>query len=207
MTSKFCPQGAVYPCPVAIYKCIKSYKKCIKSDFKDIFLKLATDECSDKTFLLTSKLCPMGAVCPCPGLYTVHAAKCYDRSRFSANEKRITFLVKPLQNPRSSHDIFTLTFRSYRDHNALRENFALEEYARLTLQQVNQGHVKFSPCAFYLRASSHDNLHNIHAEKKEKKRNEMSSTVDAKKFIPIIKREINYCHISSCCLEKNTSGC
>ena len=42
-----------------------------------------------------------------------------------------------------------LTFRSYRDHNALRENFALEEYfhARLTLQQVNQvQHVKFN-CA------------------------------------------------------------
>ena len=74
---------------------------------------------------------------------TVHAAKCYDQPRFSANEKRITFLVKPLQNPRISryfHDIFTLTFCSYRDHNALRENFALEEYfhARLTLQQVNQ---------------------------------------------------------------------
>ena len=45
-----------------------------------------------------------------------------------------------------------LTFRSYRDHNALRENFALEEYfhARLTLQQVNQvQHVKFS-CAIYV---------------------------------------------------------
>ena len=81
--------------------------------------------------------------------FTVHAAKCYVQPRFSANEKRITFLVKRLQNPRSSHDIFTLTFRSYRDHNALCENFALEEYfhARLTLQQVNQvQHVKFS-CA------------------------------------------------------------
>ena len=27
-------------------------------------LKLATDDRSDKTFLLTSKLCPLGAVCP-----------------------------------------------------------------------------------------------------------------------------------------------
>ena len=89
------------------------------------------------------------AMLPDSTVLTVHAAKCYDQPRFSANEKRITFLVKPLQNPRSSHDIFTLTFRSYRDHNALRENFALEEYfhARLTLQQVNQvQHVKFS-CA------------------------------------------------------------
>ena len=30
-------------------------------------LKLATDDRSDKEFLLTSKLCPLGAVCPCPG--------------------------------------------------------------------------------------------------------------------------------------------
>ena len=42
---------------------------------------------------------------------TVHAAKCYDQPRFSANEKRITFLVKPLQNPRSSHDISTIFSR------------------------------------------------------------------------------------------------
>ena len=27
-------------------------------------LKLATDDRSDKKFLLTSKLCPLGAVCP-----------------------------------------------------------------------------------------------------------------------------------------------
>ena len=30
-------------------------------------LKLATDDGSDKKFLLTSKLCPLRAVCPCPG--------------------------------------------------------------------------------------------------------------------------------------------
>ena len=30
-------------------------------------LKLATDDRSDKKFLLTSKLCPLGAVCACPG--------------------------------------------------------------------------------------------------------------------------------------------
>ena len=32
-------------------------------------LKLATDDRSDKRFLLTSKLCPLGAVCPLPGGY------------------------------------------------------------------------------------------------------------------------------------------
>ena len=50
-----------------IHVCSKSWKKCIKSDFKDIFLKLAINEWSDKTFLLTSKLCPMEALWPCPG--------------------------------------------------------------------------------------------------------------------------------------------
>ena len=32
-------------------------------------LKLATDDRSDKEFLLTSKLCPLGAVCPLPRGY------------------------------------------------------------------------------------------------------------------------------------------
>ena len=33
-------------------------------------LKLATDDRSDKKFLLTSKLCPLGCMPPAPGLYT-----------------------------------------------------------------------------------------------------------------------------------------
>ena len=37
-------------------------------DFSETFViydfKLATDDWSDKKFLLTSKLCPLGAVCP-----------------------------------------------------------------------------------------------------------------------------------------------
>ena len=37
------------------------------SDFEDIFLKLATNDQSDKMFLLTSKFCPQGVVSPCPG--------------------------------------------------------------------------------------------------------------------------------------------
>ena len=32
-------------------------------------LKLASDDWSDKKFLLTSKLCPLGAVCPLPRGY------------------------------------------------------------------------------------------------------------------------------------------
>ena len=37
-------------------------------------LKLATDDRSDKNFLLTSKLCPLGAVCPLPRGY-IHILK------------------------------------------------------------------------------------------------------------------------------------
>ena len=33
-------------------------------------LKPATDDRSDKKFLLTSKLCPLGCMPPAPGLYT-----------------------------------------------------------------------------------------------------------------------------------------
>ena len=55
-----------------LYTCIKSWKNCTKSDFKDILLKLATNEWSDETFLLTSKLCPLGAVWPCPGTIYIY---------------------------------------------------------------------------------------------------------------------------------------
>ena len=48
--------------------CIKKHAKIyIKSDFKDIYLKLAINGLSDKAFLLTSKFCPKGVVCSCPG--------------------------------------------------------------------------------------------------------------------------------------------
>ena len=45
---------------------------CIKSEFKEIFLKLATNGRSDKDFLLTSKVCPQGVFCPCPGAIYMH---------------------------------------------------------------------------------------------------------------------------------------
>ena len=38
-------------------------------------LKLATDDRSDKKFLLTSKLCPLLAVCPLPRGY-IHVINC-----------------------------------------------------------------------------------------------------------------------------------
>ena len=44
------------------------WKKGKTMDFSETIvvydLKLATDDRSDKKFLLTSKLCPLGAVCP-----------------------------------------------------------------------------------------------------------------------------------------------
>ena len=42
-------------------------KKCIPSDFKEIILKLATNDRSDKMFLLTLKFRSQGVVRPCPG--------------------------------------------------------------------------------------------------------------------------------------------
>ena len=50
-----------------LYTCGKTLKMCIKSEFKEVCLKLATNGQSDKGFLLTSKVCPQGVFCPCPG--------------------------------------------------------------------------------------------------------------------------------------------
>ena len=51
--------------PACFYTC-KQAKICLQSDFKDIFLKLATNGQSDKAFLLTSEICTQRVVCPCP---------------------------------------------------------------------------------------------------------------------------------------------
>ena len=66
LTSKFRPQEVVSPClgAMCVYKIMK---KCIKSDFNEIFLKLATNDRSDKVVLLTSKFRPNGVVSPFPG--------------------------------------------------------------------------------------------------------------------------------------------
>ena len=67
LTSKLCHQGVVCSWPEAIYMHENIKKKiCIKSDFKVIFLKLATNSQNDKAFLLTSKFWPKEFVCPCP---------------------------------------------------------------------------------------------------------------------------------------------
>ena len=57
------------------------WEKCKTMDFSETIvvydLKLATDDRSDKKFLLTSKLCPLGAVCPYPGAVLNHEKKMY----------------------------------------------------------------------------------------------------------------------------------
>ena len=51
----------------------KKVKQWIFSEIIVVYgLKLATDDRSDKKFLLTSKLCLLGAVCPLPWGY-IHA--------------------------------------------------------------------------------------------------------------------------------------
>ena len=67
LTSKLCPLGAVCTLPRGYIHVFYHEKNCIKSDLKGISLRLATNEQSDQASLLTSKFCPLGAVCPCPG--------------------------------------------------------------------------------------------------------------------------------------------
>ena len=72
LSSKFCPQWIVCPCP-GLYTYGETWTKMyIKSDFKAIFFKPATNGQSDKGFLLTSKVYPQGVVCPCPGAIYIY---------------------------------------------------------------------------------------------------------------------------------------
>ena len=49
------------------YIYVLNHKKMYKIRLWRFFFKLATNEWSDRTLVLTSKLCPLGAVCPCLG--------------------------------------------------------------------------------------------------------------------------------------------
>ena len=63
----FVPWGLSVPAP-ELYTCIKSWKNCIKNQTsKRFFFKLATNDWSDKMFLLTSKFSPQGGFSICPG--------------------------------------------------------------------------------------------------------------------------------------------
>ena len=89
LTSKLCPLGAVCPCPGAIYMYKVTKKNCINSDFKEIFLKLATNDRSDKMFLLTSKFRPQGVVSPCPE--AIYMYKILKKNCINSDFKEILF--------------------------------------------------------------------------------------------------------------------
>ena len=62
----FVPWGLSAPAP-GLYTCIKSCKKLYKIRLqRDVFFKLATNDQSDKMFLLTYKFHAQGVVSPCP---------------------------------------------------------------------------------------------------------------------------------------------
>ena len=63
---KFVPKR-FYALSPGLYTCIKSLKMCIKSDFEEIILKFATYGQRKKTFLLSSKFCPLMDSLPLPG--------------------------------------------------------------------------------------------------------------------------------------------
>ena len=56
--------GFFFTCTVHV---LNHENNCIKSDFKEISLKLATNEKSDKAFLMTPKFSALGSLCPCAG--------------------------------------------------------------------------------------------------------------------------------------------
>ena len=90
LTLKFEPQGVVRPCPGTIYMYIIMKKKnCIKSDFKEIYLKMVANEQSDKKFLLTSKVCPLGLSAPGLRLYTCIK---YEKKWYKIRPQRDFFL-------------------------------------------------------------------------------------------------------------------
>ena len=61
-------------------------------------LKLATDDQSDKKFPLTSKLCPLGAVCPLPRGY-IHVLNHEKKKSIKSDFKEIS--LKLVENDRS----------------------------------------------------------------------------------------------------------
>ena len=69
LSSNFCPQWIVCPCP-GLYICWNMKKMYLKSDFKAIVFKPATKGESDKGFLLTSTFVPKRLSAPALELYT-----------------------------------------------------------------------------------------------------------------------------------------
>ena len=68
------PGGCMPPVP-GLYTCIKSWKTLYKIRLQRDFLKLASNDQSDKMFLLTSKFRPQGVFSPCPGAIYMYMYK------------------------------------------------------------------------------------------------------------------------------------
>ena len=97
LTSKFCPLGTICPCPGTVHMYKSWKKKSIKSDFKEIFLKLATNDRSDTMFLLTSKFHPQGVISPCPGamyIYKSWKKKVQNQTRVFWNLQQMTEVTR-----------------------------------------------------------------------------------------------------------------
>ena len=92
----FVPNGLSAPARGFIHMVKKMKKMYKKSDFRAMFFKPATNGQNDKGFLLTSKVCPQGAVCPCPGaIYVYKIIKNVYKFRFlSLNLQRIGKVIR-----------------------------------------------------------------------------------------------------------------
>ena len=64
MTSKLCPLGVCMLLPRGYIHLWNHEKMCIKSEIEEILLKLATNDHSDKAYLLIPKFWPEWVVCP-----------------------------------------------------------------------------------------------------------------------------------------------
>ena len=66
LTSKFCSQGVVSPCPGAIYMYKIMKKRYIKSDFKEIFFETCSKWPKWQKVSVDIKILSPGVVCPWP---------------------------------------------------------------------------------------------------------------------------------------------
>ena len=92
----FVPWGLSAPA-LGLYTCIKSWTKMYKIRLQRDFLKLATNDWSDKMFLLTSKFRSHGVVSPCPG--AVYMYKIMKKNCIKSDFKEI--VLKLVANDRS----------------------------------------------------------------------------------------------------------
>ena len=87
------------PLPQGYIHVLNHEKDCIKSDFKENFLKLVTNDRSDKMFLLTSRFCPKGLSDLPRGYIHVLSIKSWKKKCIKSDFKEI--ILKLVANDRS----------------------------------------------------------------------------------------------------------